>query len=78
MISVCALQEAEISIVLIVMAAAPAPAASQDPGTVITFYKDVLPVLQKNCQTPARPKAIRPLRRRRSNGLLAAGKSNQT
>jgi hypothetical protein len=37
-------------IVLIVMAvvSAPAPAASQDPGTAITFYKDVLPVLQRN------------------------------
>ena len=51
-----------LPIVLIVMAvmSAPAPAASQDPGTAITFYKDVLPVLQKNCQSCHRPGQIGP------------------
>ena len=47
-------------IVLIVMAAVSAPAASQDPGTAITFYKEVLPVLQKNCQSCHRPGQIGP------------------
>src|SRR5882762_9491602 len=49
-------------IVLIVMAAvwAPAPAASQNSGTAITFHKDVLPILQKNCQSCHRPGQISP------------------
>ncbi len=37
-----------------------APAASQDAAAAITFYKDVLPVLQKNCQTCHRPGQIGP------------------
>ena len=50
-------------IVLIVMAAlvwAPTPAASQDAAAAITFHKDVLPVLQKNCQSCPRPGQIGP------------------
>ena len=52
-----------VPIVLIMMAAlvwAPTPAASQDAAAAITFHKDVLPVLQKNCQTCHRPGQIGP------------------
>ena len=51
------------SIILLVMAVlvwAPTPAASQDAAAPITFHKDVLPVLQKNCQTCHRPGQIGP------------------
>lgn len=51
------------SIILIVMALlvwTPAPAASQDAAAAVTFHKDVLPVLQKNCQTCHRPGQIGP------------------
>ena len=50
-------------IVLLVMGAlvwAPTPAASQDSTTALTFHKDVLPVLQKNCQSCHRPGQIGP------------------
>jgi hypothetical protein len=36
------------------------PTASQDAATLVTFHKDVLPVLQKNCQTCHRPGQIGP------------------
>lgn len=36
------------------------PAASQDSAAVLTFHKDVLPVLQKNCQSCHRPGQIGP------------------
>src|SRR5262245_53715600 len=36
------------------------PAASQDAGPAVTFHKDVLPVLQKNCQSCHRPGQIGP------------------
>jgi mono/diheme cytochrome c family protein len=48
--------------IVVVMAAlvwAPPP-ASQDAAAAITFYKDVLPVLQKNCQACHRPGQIGP------------------
>src|SRR5262247_2338188 len=38
---------------------APTPAASQE-SAAITFHKDVLPVLQKNCQSCHRPGQIGP------------------
>ena len=38
----------------------PAPAASQDSARVVTFHKDVLPVLQRNCQSCHRPGQIGP------------------
>jgi mono/diheme cytochrome c family protein len=50
-------------IVVVLMVAsvwAAAPAASQDSARVLTFYKDVLPVLQKNCQSCHRPGQIGP------------------
>ncbi len=49
-------------IVLIVMAAvwAPTPTASQDAAAAITFYEDVLPVFQKNCQSCYWPGQIGP------------------
>ena len=50
-------------IVLIVIGALvwePTPAASQDSARAVTFHKDVLPVLQKNCQTCHRPGQIGP------------------
>src|SRR5438876_11376778 len=55
---------AAVPIVLIMMAAlvwAPTPAASQNAAAAITFHKDVLPVLQKNCQSCHRPGQIGPL-----------------
>jgi hypothetical protein len=42
------------------LAWAPAPAAGQDPARPITFHKDVLPLLQKNCQSCHRPGQIGP------------------
>jgi hypothetical protein len=39
---------------------APAPVSSQNATPAITFHKDVLPVLQKNCQTCHRPGQIGP------------------
>ena len=39
---------------------APTPAASQDSAPAVTFHKDVLPVLQKNCQSCHRPGQIGP------------------
>ncbi|MBM2813201.1 MAG: hypothetical protein HW416_3960, partial [Chloroflexi bacterium] len=50
-------------LVLSVMGAlvwAPTPAAGQDSATALTFHKDVLPVLQKNCQSCHRPGQIGP------------------
>jgi hypothetical protein len=38
----------------------PAPAANQNSASVITFHKNVLPVLQKNCQSCHRPGQIGP------------------
>ena len=52
-----------VTIILLVVAAlvwTPTPAASQDAAAAITFYKDVLQVLQKNCQTCHRPGQIGP------------------
>jgi hypothetical protein len=37
-----------------------APTASQDLATAITFHNDVLPVLQRNCQSCHRPGQIGP------------------
>ena len=51
------------SIVLVLMGAlvwTPTPAASQEPAVGVTFHRDVLPVLQKNCQTCHRPGQIGP------------------
>ena len=39
---------------------APAPAASQVSPKAVTFHEDVLPLLQKNCQTCHRPGQIGP------------------
>ena len=39
---------------------AAAPAAGQDAAKVVTFHKDVLPLLQKNCQSCHRPGQIGP------------------
>ena len=52
-----------LPIALIVMAAlvwVPTPAASQNAAAAITFHKDVVPVLQKNCQSCHRPGQIGP------------------
>ena len=38
----------------------PEPAANQNSARVITFHKDVLPVLQRNCQSCHRPGQIGP------------------
>src|SRR6266850_1457813 len=38
----------------------PAPAANQNSTRAITFHKDVLPVLQRNCQSCHRPGQIGP------------------
>src|SRR6266849_3046470 len=37
-----------------------AAAPNQDPRAAVTFHKDVLPILQKNCQTCHRPGQIGP------------------
>src|SRR6266545_1964758 len=47
-------------IVMVALMWAPAPAATQEAAPAITFYKDVLPVLQKNCQSCHRPGQIGP------------------
>jgi len=50
------------SIALIVMAwltSTPTPAA-QESGPAVTYHKDIVPVLQKNCQTCHRPDQIGP------------------
>ena len=54
-----------VSVLLLLVVAgallwAPTPAASQDSAPAITFHKDVLPVLQKNCQSCHRPGQIGP------------------
>jgi mono/diheme cytochrome c family protein len=36
------------------------PAAGQAPASTVTFYKDVLPILQRNCQSCHRPDQIGP------------------
>src|SRR5688572_33256144 len=41
------------------MASMPAPAAQQSQA--VTFHKDVLPILQKNCQSCHRPGQIAPM-----------------
>src|SRR5215831_9725298 len=38
-----------------------AQAVAADPPTSVTFYKDALPVLQKNCQTCHRPGEAGPM-----------------
>ena len=45
---------------LVALASAPVPASGQDAGKTITFHKDVLPLLQKNCQSCHRPGQIGP------------------
>jgi mono/diheme cytochrome c family protein len=52
-----------VPVVLVVTGAllwAPPPAASQSSPKAVTFHEDVLPVLQKNCQTCHRPGQIGP------------------
>lgn len=53
-----------VGVLLIAMTALaaerPSPAVPSDPGQV-TFNKDVLPILQKNCQTCHRPGEIAPM-----------------
>jgi len=54
---------AALPLVLLVigtLAWAPPPAAGQSSATAATFHKDVLPVLQKNCQSCHRPGQIGP------------------
>src|SRR4030095_12820435 len=51
------------SMALLLMGAlvwAAAPATGQDTAKVVTFHKDVLPLLQKNCQSCHRPGQIGP------------------
>src|SRR5687767_1832024 len=36
-------------------------AAQQNPSAAVTFHKDVLPILQENCQTCHRPGEIAPM-----------------
>ena len=38
-----------------------APAAQRSAPSVVTYYKDVAPVLQKNCETCHRPGQIAPM-----------------
>ena len=47
----------------IVTSASPAqaPVASQPAATAVTFHKDVMPILQKNCQSCHRPGQIGPM-----------------
>ena len=49
-----------IALLVITLAWTPTPAASQDAAAAVTFHKDVLPVLQKNCQSCHRPGQIGP------------------
>ena len=46
---------------LMLAGAAPGEAQSQAPPTAVTFSKDVLPILQKNCQSCHRPGEIGPM-----------------
>ena len=48
-----------LSVMLCVLGSVTLASAGTGPGSV-TFYKDVLPVLQKNCQTCHRPGEIAP------------------
>ena len=45
---------------VVVAALGSAPVSGQDPVRPITFHKDVLPLLQKNCQSCHRPGQIGP------------------
>jgi len=50
--------------VVLLLAAVERPVAAianEEPGRVVTFYKDVLPILQKNCQSCHRPGQIGPM-----------------
>ena len=47
-------------ILLVALVWTPAPAASQSAAPAVTFHKDVLPILQKNCQSCHRPEQIGP------------------
>ena len=49
-----------ITILLMGASALAVPAPGQEPKGVVTFYKDVLPILQKNCQSCHRPGQIGP------------------
>src|SRR6266446_2691638 len=49
-----------LTMAAVVSAMAPAAAAQESRATV-TFNKDVLPILQKNCQTCHRPGQIGPM-----------------
>jgi mono/diheme cytochrome c family protein len=54
---------ATFPIVLWLLSASPwvaTPAASQAAAGAVTFYKDALPILQKNCQSCHRPEQIGP------------------
>jgi mono/diheme cytochrome c family protein len=44
-----------------IMPAATPMAQAPSPSTAPTFYKDVLPILQKNCQTCHRPGEVAPM-----------------
>jgi hypothetical protein len=46
---------------VLMVIAIPVIAASQAPAASVTFSKDVLPILQKNCQTCHRPGQIAPM-----------------
>src|SRR6266516_6543225 len=53
-----------LAAVVFLLCAAGWPAAAevnQESGGVVTFYKDVLPILQKNCQSCHRPGQIGPM-----------------
>lgn len=42
-------------VALVLTAAAPMPARSDEPNAKVAFYKDIVPILQNNCQTCHRP-----------------------
>ena len=46
---------------LLLLGAAPAPAQTAAAGGEVTFTKDVLPILQRSCQSCHRPGAIAPM-----------------
>src|SRR2546428_8475799 len=53
-----------LAAVVLLLCAVGWPAAAeinQESGGVVTFYKDVLPILQKNCQSCHRPGQIGPM-----------------
>ena len=52
---------AGLAIAVLILTAIPLTAAGQTPAGSVTFNKDVLPILQKNCQGCHRPGQIAPM-----------------